>query len=103
MPRSQIQNPKTLESLIAVCRAFREIFTSFLYARRSLEITRWESAVLSRKGLPSTPEHTKELNIILTEDCFREMNEEVGTDWVDRYALFVNKMVMAMPNLRSFR
>jgi hypothetical protein len=86
--------------LVQTCRTFRDIFAHLLYLRHSIEFSDQEPSELASKTLPSTLKHTKVLNVTFSE-LRLENSYEVGMN--DYYALFVNRVLQEMPNLKSFR
>jgi hypothetical protein len=98
---NQIHGPKTLEALTRVCRAFRDIFTPFLNARRVVQLNRCTVAGLDQKPLPTGIRYTRDLEILLLEFDRKQPQYEVGMN--DAFALFIVRMLEAMPQLQSFR
>lgn len=76
------------------------MFTHLLYARHSIEFSNQEPSELTSMILPSTLKHTKVLNVTFSELRLKTPYE-VGMN--DYYALFVNRVLQEMPNLKYFR
>jgi hypothetical protein len=98
---NQIHGPKTLEALTRVCRAFRDTFTPFLNARRVVQLNRCRVAELDQKPLPAGIRYTRDLEVLLLEFDRKQPQYEVGMN--DDFALFIVRMLKAMPQLQSFR
>jgi len=98
---NQIHGPKTLEALSRVCRAFRDIFTPFLNTRRVVQLNRCTVAELDQKPLPAGIRYTRDLEVLLLEFDQKQPQYEVGMN--DDFALFIVRMLEAMPQLQSFR
>jgi hypothetical protein len=98
---NQIHGPQTLEALIRVCRSFRDIFTPFLNARRVVQLNRCTVAGLDQKPLPTGIRYTRDLEVLLLEFDRKQPQYEVGMN--DNFALFIVRMLEAMPQLQSFR
>jgi hypothetical protein len=98
---NQIHGPKTLEALTRVCRVFRDIFMPFLNARRVVQLNRCTVAELDQKPLPAGIRYTRDFEVLLLEFDRKRPQYEIGMN--DDFALFMVRMLEAMPQLQSFR
>ncbi|KAH7403117.1 hypothetical protein BKA64DRAFT_441460 [Cadophora sp. MPI-SDFR-AT-0126] len=96
----EIQGPKNLSALVAVCRAFCDIFTPFLFARKVLKLNSFRPEEINSQGLEPTLVHTKDFEVRVEEFMFKDFTYDVSMN--DEYVKFVVKVLKQMPNLRSF-
>ncbi|PVH77306.1 hypothetical protein DL98DRAFT_656853 [Cadophora sp. DSE1049] len=96
----EIQGPKNLSALVAVCRAFRDIFTPFLFARKVLKLSRFRPEEINCEELESTLIHTKDFEVRVEEFMFNDFSYDIAMN--GDYVEFVVRMLKKMPNLRSF-
>jgi hypothetical protein len=89
-----------LRVLVGMCRKFRVIFTPILHAQYAIQLSDWEPSELGSKELPPTLKYTKDLEIVFSE-LRMERDYEIAMN--KDYVSFVNRMLMAMPNLKSFK
>jgi hypothetical protein len=98
----QIPGVTTLQALIRVCRAFRDIFQPFLYAQFRFILNKHYPSDLERSKLPEFFRYTREFEVVVK----RLQNIEVVDYYIDDnegYASFVSRALRAMPNLCTFR
>jgi len=60
-----VQSKTTLKILVQVSRAFREIFTPFLYESVSIQLEQLNATQLANKDLPPGLRHAKVLDITI--------------------------------------
>lgn len=101
----QIHGRKTLQALVQVCQAFRDVFRPFLHAQFNIELSRHQGSELEQKALPACLAHTKEFEVDIFEFRHSERHKGIyyNIDLNVAYASFVTRALKAMPNLRSFR
>jgi hypothetical protein len=82
-----------------VCRAFRDVFQPFLNSRFVIELNSHAPSDWEQRALRAGLSFTKEFEVDVFE--FTTLNYDVTLN--DSYALYVAKLLKAMPNLQSFR
>ena len=69
--------------------------------RRVVQLNRCTVAELDQKPLPAGIRYTRDLEVLLLEFDQKQPQYEVGMN--DDFALFIVRMLEAMPQLQSFR
>ncbi|KAE9375220.1 hypothetical protein N431DRAFT_402570 [Stipitochalara longipes BDJ] len=99
----QIRSRTTLQALVLVSRAFRDVFTPVLHANCSVVLSQCPAHTLGvrRKPLPSFLEHTKHFEIVFHEFCEAKLDYKIRDN--PKFAAFIARMLRKMHNLQSFQ
>ena len=89
-------------SLVRVSRAFRNIFTPILYARRIVNLEYFpDSEPLGERPLPPYLEHVQDFRVNVYE--FSQTGRTYIPERNDEYAAWITRALESTRSLRSFR
>ncbi|CAG8954474.1 hypothetical protein HYFRA_00004386 [Hymenoscyphus fraxineus] len=106
MVGQQISDQATRNSLLLVCRAFRDVFTPLARDTLMFKVNDFELEKLGEKPLPPGAVNVKHLMVRMEEFCDGP-NGELALEadahrWIIHVEDFLMRLVEAMPNLRTF-